>query len=86
VIAEAIYLLCAATSLIAAVLLTRQYRERRTALLFWSSVAFAGFSVNNILVYIDLAVVPDTNLALLRALVAMLSMMALVYGLTKEVG
>ena len=83
-IAEFIYLLCAATSLIAAVLLTRQYLARRTPLLFWSSIAFAGFSANNILVYIDLAVVPNTSLALLRSFVAMVSMMALVYGLTKD--
>ena len=84
-IAEAIYLLCAATSLIAAVLLIRQYRARRTPLLFWSSIAFAGFTANNILVYVDLAIVPGTSLAMVRSLVAMLSMMALVYGLTKDV-
>ncbi len=84
-IAEAIYLRCAGTSLIAAVLLIRQYRARRTALLFWSSIAFAGFTANNILVYVDLAIVPGTSLALVRSLVAMLSMMALVYGLTKDV-
>ena len=84
-VAEVIYLLCAATSLTAAVLLTRHYRARRTPLLFWSSLSFAGFSVNNILVYVDLAVLPSAGLALPRALIAMLSMLALVYGLTKEV-
>jgi hypothetical protein len=84
-IAESIYLLCAATSLTATVLLTRHYLARRTALLFWSSIAFAGFSLNNILVYVDLAVLPGSNLALVRSLLAMLAMLALVFGLTKEV-
>lgn len=84
-IAEVIYLLCAATSLTAAVLLTRHYVARRTPLLFWSSLAFAGFSVNNILVYLDATVLADTNLTLVRSLVAMLAMLALVFGLTKEV-
>ena len=83
-IVELIYLLCAATSLTAAVLLTRQYLARRTPLLFWSSLSFAGFSVNNILVYADVTVFPGSNLGLLRSAVAMLAMLALVYGLTKE--
>lgn len=77
--------MCAATSLTATVLLTRHYLARRTALLFWSSIAFAGFSLNNILVYVDLAVLPGSNLALVRSLLAMLAMLALVFGLTKEV-
>lgn len=83
-LAEVIYLLCTATSLVAAALLTRQYLRRRTPLLFWSSVAFAGFSVNNVLVYIDLAVLPEADLALLRSLIAAAAMLSLVYGLTKE--
>ena len=84
-IAEVIYVLCAATSLVAAALLIRQYRHRRSPLLFWSSLAFAGFSVNNVMVYADLAMLPDTDMALPRALVAALAMFALVYGLTREV-
>lgn len=83
--AELIYLLCAATCLVAAALLTRQYRHRRSPLLFWSSLAFAGFSMNNILVYVDLAMLPQADTALIRALVAAVAMFALVYGLTREV-
>jgi hypothetical protein len=82
--AEVIYLLCAATSLVAAVLLTRQYLRRRTVLLFWSSIGFAGFSVNNVLVYVELAILPDAPVALPRTVVATVAMLALVYGLTKD--
>ena len=45
--ADAIYLLCAATSLTAAVLLLRQYRARRSRLLLWSIGIF--FALGGIL-------------------------------------
>jgi hypothetical protein len=83
--AEAIYLLCAATSLLAAVMLLRQYRRRRSTLLLWSVVAFTGLAVSNVLVYVDLVLLPTTvDLALIRAGVSAASMLALVYGLIWE--
>lgn len=83
-LAEAIYLLCAATSIAAALLLLRQYRRTRTGLLFWSFVAFLGLAVNTVLVYIDLSVLPDVDLSLVRAIAAAVAMIALVYGLVRE--
>lgn len=80
-IAEPIYVLCAATSLVAAWLLTRQYRARRTPLLFWSAVSFVGLGISNVLVYIDLAIVPAIDLSLPRALIGTIAMLALLYGL-----
>jgi hypothetical protein len=79
--AEAIYLLCAGTSLVAAFLLLRQYRASRTALLLWSCLAFLGLAVNNVLVYVDLVLVPSTDLALARTITAAVALMALLYGL-----
>ena len=84
-IAEAIYLLCAATSLLAAFLLMRRYLARRTGLLLWSMVGFAGLAVNNVLVYIDLVIVPGTiDLSPARAAVGAGAMLALLYGLIEE--
>ena len=83
-LAEAIYLLCAATSLAAAALLLRQYRRSRTALLFWSSVGFTGLAINNVLVYVDLVIVPDIELVLLRVMVAAGGLLAMMYGLLAE--
>jgi hypothetical protein len=83
-IAEAIYLLCAATSLVAAALLFRHYRHRRTPLLFWSFVGFAGLAVNNAFVFIDLAVLPDVDLSLPRSAAGAIALLALVYGLIWE--
>jgi hypothetical protein len=83
-IAEAIYLLSAATSLLAAFLLMRQYRASRTPLLLWSFIAFLGLAVNNVLVYTDLVLVPETDLAVYRAMFAAAAMAALLYGLVWE--
>ena len=83
-IAEAIYLLCAATSLTAAVLLLRQYAARRTPILLWSCIGFLGLAVNNVLVYLDFGLLPDTDLALPRSLAGAVAMVALVYGLIRE--
>ena len=82
--AESIYLLCAATSLIAALLLFRQYKARRTALLLWSCIAFMGLVLNNVLLFIDLAVLTGADLSLFRTLAGTIGMLALVYGLIWE--
>ena len=85
-IAEAIYLMCAATSLLAAWLLLRQYRMRRTPLLFWSSLAFLGLAVNNVLLYVDLGLLTGIDLALPRSLAGAGAMLVLVYGLVEHTG
>jgi hypothetical protein len=84
--AEIIYLLCAATSLIAAVLLLRQYAARRTPLLLWSCIAFFGLVLNNVMLFIDLALLGEIDLALFRTLAGTIGMLALVYGLIWEAG
>lgn len=86
-IADAIYLLCALTSLTAAFLLLRHYRAVRTPLLLWSCIGFFGLAVNNVLVFIDLGLLPvTTDLSLPRSLVGAIAMMVLMYGLIWEAG
>jgi len=82
--AKAIYLLSAMTSLLAAALLLRYYLTRRTPLLLWSCIGFAGLAVNNVLVYVDLVVFPNVNLALPRILAGAGGMLVLLYGLIWE--
>jgi hypothetical protein len=76
--------MCAATSLVAASLLLRHYRARRTPLLFWSSLAFLGLAVNNVLVYVDLGLLTGVDLALPRTLAGTIAMLVLVYGLVQD--
>jgi hypothetical protein len=83
-IAEAIYLLCAATSLVASVLLMRRYLASRTPLLLWSFIAFIGLALNNILVFVDIVVVPAADLSVLRTFTGAAAMCILLYGLIWE--
>lgn len=83
-IAEAIYVLCAVTSLLAAWLLFRQYRRGPHAFLYWSFIGFVGLGLNNVLVYVDLVVVPANDLALVRTSAGAVGLVALMYGLIRE--
>jgi hypothetical protein len=82
--AKAIYVLCALTSLIATILLWRGFIRTRTRLLFWSGVCFALLTVNNVILYVDMVVLPDTDLSLLRNSTALLSMLVMLFGLVWE--
>ena len=84
--AEAIYLLCAVTSLVAAVLLLRQYQARRTPLLLWSCIGFFGLAINNMLVFVDFAVLTGTDISFARAITGVWAMLVLLYGLIWETG
>lgn len=77
----AIYLLCALTSIGCAVLLLRSWRSSRTRLVLWSSVCFVGLAINNILLFVDLVVVPKGDLSLLRAAVGLASVAFINVGL-----
>jgi hypothetical protein len=78
--ATLVYLLCALTSAACAALLIRQYWRSRVRLLLWSSLAFVGLTVNNVLVFADFVVMPDLDLALVRVCVALASVGLLLYS------
>jgi hypothetical protein len=82
--AEVVYLLCTVTSIACAILLYRGYRQTRTRLLFWSSLCFAGLALNNVLLFVDMVIVPAADLSTLRGLVALAAMMILLFGLIWE--
>jgi hypothetical protein len=82
--AETVYLLCALTSIACASLLWRSYSRTHTSLLLWSCLCFSGLAINNILLFVDLVVVPEMDLSILRGIVALVGMMALIFGLIWE--
>jgi hypothetical protein len=82
--AEAIYVLCAATSLLCAGLLLRAWLKTRVPLLLWCLICFAGLALNNILLFVDKVIVTGTDLSVWRALPAAAGVAALVYGLVWE--
>jgi hydrogenase/urease accessory protein HupE len=79
--AQVVYYLCALTSLACAVLLFRAYSLRRVRLLLWSGLAFVGFTLGNILLVIDMLVVPSIDLSLIRSLPVLGGLIVLIYGL-----
>jgi hydrogenase/urease accessory protein HupE len=82
--AETVYLLCATTSIVCAIMLLRGYRASRTKLLFWSCLCFAGLALNNVLLFLDLVLVPQMDLSVLRSSIALGAMMMLIFGLVWE--
>ena len=82
--AEAIYVLCALTSILCAALLLRGYLASRSALLFWSSLCFVGLAVNNLLLLLEVLVFPEVDLGLWRSVSLLAAMMILLWGLVGE--
>lgn len=79
-----VYALCALTSAACAVLLLRGYRRSGVRLLLWSGLCFLGLAINNILLFIDVRVVPDVDLSLWRTIPAVAGVAILLYGLIWE--
>jgi len=82
--ATAVYILGALTSLACAILLFRAYSGSKRRLLLWSGMCFVGLSLSNGLIFIDLVMLPDVDLYMLRLVVTTISMAMLLYGLVWE--
>lgn len=81
----AVYLLCFATSLLCLILLVRTYIHKRTRLLMWSALCFVGLAINNLLVFVDVMLLPDTiDLVPLRNLATLAALGVLLYGFIWE--
>lgn len=76
-----VYFLCAVTSALCAVALSREYRRRHTRLLLWSSLSFGCFALNNAIVFTDFVVLPAVDLSLIRAVLACAAIALLLFGL-----
>lgn len=79
-IAAAVFLACAITSVLCVVLLVRGWLATRSRLLLWSSLGFVGLALNNIILVVDRLVIPGTDLALARAAAAFLGVLVLLTG------
>jgi hypothetical protein len=79
-----VYALCSATSIACTVLLLRGYRRSRVRLLLWSGLCFAGLALNNVLLFVDVRVVPQTDLSLVRSIPALAGVAVLLFGMIWE--
>ncbi|HEX4003814.1 MAG TPA: DUF5985 family protein [Candidatus Acidoferrales bacterium] len=81
---QIVYILEALTSLLCAILLLRGYARGRRKLLLWSGLCFAGLAITGALVFVDLILLPSTDLFLYRLCSTAISMAMLLYGLIWE--
>ena len=79
--AETVYSLCAILSIACATLLVRGYLRSRARFLMWSALCFVFLAVNNLLLFVDKIMLPETDLALWRSAAALVAMLLLVVGL-----
>jgi hypothetical protein len=79
-----VYILCTITSLASAILLARAAWRPRGRLMFWSAIAFFGMSINNVLLYVDLLIGPHYDWSIYANVVALVSVLVLVYALIWE--
>lgn len=78
------YGMCALTSILCAALLVRSYRVGRMRLLLWAALCFVGLAANNVLLLLDLQVLPDVDLSLLRDVSGFAAISVLLFGLIWE--
>ena len=77
-------LLAALTSLACMVFLLRAYAANGPRLLLWSGLCFVGLTVNNVLLFLDLNVLPDFDLRPYRLVSALAGIVFLLYGFIWE--
>lgn len=76
----ALFAVAVLSSSACALLLLRGYLRRRIRLLMWSAICFAGLTINNIALFIDLVIFPEIDLRIARLVPALAGMMFLLYG------
>jgi hypothetical protein len=79
-----VYVIGACTSAACATLLVRGYSRGRKKLLLWSGLCFAGLAISNLLIFVDLVLIPDVDLYRYRLSTAAVAMLLLLYGLIWE--
>jgi len=79
-----VYILCALTSVVCAALLLRSSRRTPSRLLFWSGYSFIALALANILLFVDLVVIQERDLIILRNVFTLTGVTMLLYGLIWE--
>jgi len=79
-IANIIYVLCAVTSFLTAVILLKTYIKSRVRFLLWSGLCFVGLTLGNSLLVVDMMLWPWNDLSVLRLMPTMVGYGVLIYG------
>jgi len=76
----AVYTLCFLTSSACAWLLARSYKRSGARLLLWSCLCFVLLGANNLVLLIDMLVLPSADLRLGRLLLSLAAVSVLLFG------
>jgi len=76
----AVYALCFLTSAACGFLLVRNYRRTGARLLLWSGLCFALLAANNLIVIVDVLVLPETDLQVQRLSFSLAAVLVLLFG------
>lgn len=76
----AVYILCFLTSLACGLLLLRNFQRTAARLLMWSALCFLLLAANNLVVIVDLIVLPNLDLRLLRIGFSLAAVSVLLFG------
>jgi hypothetical protein len=76
----AVYSLCFLTSAACALLLARNFRRTGARLLMWSALCFLLLAANNLVVIVDLLLLPTIDFRLMRLLLALAAVSVLLFG------
>jgi hypothetical protein len=79
-IAAIVYFLCGSLSTLCSLILFIQFRRTGTRLLLWSCICFFGLALNNVLLFIDMMLVPNLDLSTVRMIPALIGVAVLIYG------
>ena len=80
-----VYGLCLLTSAVCAAMLVRSYLRSRQPLLLWSGICFSLLAANNLMVVLDMVVLPGSDFSMGRQVAALLAVGVLIYGFIWEV-
>lgn len=76
-----IYLLCALTSFLCAVLLLNGFRNNSVRLLLWSGICFLAMTLDNVILFMDRIVFPAVDFSMVRTMPGLIGLIVLLYGL-----
>jgi hypothetical protein len=85
ILPSAIYALCSLTSFVVMLLLLRAFARSRSRLLLWSALSFVALATNNLLLFVDIVLLPDIDLLPGRELSALAAVGLLLYGFIWEI-
>lgn len=75
-----VYMLCFLTAAFCAFLLARSYARTGMRLLLWSGLCFGFLAANSFVVIVDLLIVPDANLTIVRNSLSLAGISVLLFG------